>query len=157
MSTNIGVSVLEVESANTSATPSAKTETSTTVMDTWPVAIEAQSSARTTLRTRFAVTTTVRRSRRSAMAPAYSPISSHGSPRSSPAIATRRASSVCEATSSGPAAMAIPSPMLVVHDETSSHRNRWPRRAGRTVSTKRLTSGQTLRRGSAGCSRFSVT
>ena len=34
LSTNIGVSVLEVESANTSATPSAKTETSTTVMDT---------------------------------------------------------------------------------------------------------------------------
>jgi hypothetical protein len=34
----------------------------------------------------------------------------------------RKASSVSEATSKGPAAMAMPSPTLVVHDDASSQR-----------------------------------
>ena len=95
-----------------------------------------------------------RRSRRSAMRAGVQP---EQQPRQS-AQQRRpsrpgRASSVCEATSSGPAAIAMPSPMLVVHDEASSHRNRRPRRAGRTVSTKRLTSARPYaggRRGAAG-------
>jgi hypothetical protein len=69
-STNIGVSVLDVESANTSARPRANTDASTTEMETCPLAIEAQSSASTTHRTALATTTTVRRSSRSATAPA---------------------------------------------------------------------------------------
>ena len=48
----------------------------------------------------------------------------------SAASATRNGSSVCDATSSGPAASAMPSPRLLVHDDASSHRKPGPRRAG---------------------------
>ena len=47
---------------------------------------------------------------------------------------------VCEATSSGAAAMSIPSPRFVTHDEPTSQRNPVPSRAGTTDSTIRLTS-----------------
>ena len=58
-----------------------------------------------------------RRSTRSASAPAYRPNSSQGSRCSTAASATRNGSWVCEATSSGPAARARPSPRLDVQDE----------------------------------------
>ena len=58
-----------------------------------------------------------RRSSRSVSAPAQRPKTSGGSHCSSAASATRNASSVFEATSSGPAASAMPSPRLLVHDD----------------------------------------
>ena len=51
--------------------------------------------------------------------------------------------SVCEATSSGPAARAMPSPTLLIQEEASSHRKPVPSRAGATVSRSLLT-GATL-------------
>ena len=85
--------------------------------------------------------------RRSAAGPAgrparrrSSPNSSGGSHCSSAASATRNGSCVSEATSSGPAASAMPSPRLLIHDEASSHRNPAPRRGGAATSTRRLAS-----------------
>ena len=141
--TSIGSSVLEVVSANTSAVPSRNIATSTTAIDTAPVSTESASTTSTAARSRSTTTTSSRRSSRSASAPAYSPKTSGGSHWSSAASATRNASWVCEATSSGPAAIAMPSPRLEIHEEASSQRKPVPRRAGTTVSTRRLlTSGR---------------
>ena len=41
-----------------------------------------------------------------------------------------------DATSSGPAASAMPSPRLLTHDDASSHRNERPRRAGARTSSE---------------------
>jgi hypothetical protein len=70
----------------------------------------------------LAVSTIRRRLSRSESTPAHSPKTSGGAQRSNAAIATRKGSVVSEATSSGPAAIAMPSPRLVVHDEPSSQR-----------------------------------
>ena len=58
---------------------------------------------------------------------------------SRPAIATRSGSDVCEATSSGPTASAIPSPRLATQAEPTSQRNVVPMRAGRKASSTLLT------------------
>jgi hypothetical protein len=134
--------VLEVLSAKTSAVPTRKSATRTTATDTVPVTMEAATSASTQARSRSTVTTISRRSRRSAMAPACNPNSSGGSHCSSAANDTRKGSWVWEATSSGPAAIAIPSPVLLSQDDDSSHRKPGPRREGARVSTIRLTRGQ---------------
>ena len=54
-------------------------------------------------------------------------------------MATSSGSRVWEATSSGPAARAIPSPRLDTHDEANSQRKPVPRRPGATVSSRRST------------------
>lgn len=69
-------------------------------------------------------------------APATSPKSNGGSHWIVAASATTAAFGVSDATSSGPAASATPSPRLVVHDEASSHWNPLPSRAGTTPSTR---------------------
>ena len=130
-------------------------------MDTRAVTMVALSTATTPARSRSATMTTRRRSSRSASAPAHSPNSSQGSRCSTAAIATRTALRVCEATSSGPAARAIPSPMLLTHQDASSHRKPRPSRGGVTTSTIRLTvittdqptEGRRRRRGQFGSSR----
>ena len=80
-----------------------------------------------------------RRSSRSVSAPAQSPKTSGGAHWSSAASATRNSWSVFEATSSGPAARAMPSPTLLVHDDAISRRNPRPRRGGAMTSSNRLT------------------
>ena len=141
-STSIGSSVLVVLSANTSAVPSRNIATSTIAIETVPLITASASSTSTTARSRSTVTTMSRRSRRSATAPACRPKRSGGSHCSNAASATRKASWVWDATSSGPAAIAIPSPRFDTQDEASSHRKPTPRRSGTTASTRRLTSRQ---------------
>ena len=137
--TSIGTSVLDALSANVSAVPSRNMATSTSQIVATSTATAVASSTRTRVRTESTTMTSRRRSSRSVTAPAHSPNSSGGSHWSSAASATRNASSVRDATSSGPAASTIPSPRFVLHDEASSHRNPVPSRRGTTVSTIRLT------------------
>ena len=80
-----------------------------------------------------------RRSSRSVRAPAQSPKTSGGAHWRSAASATRNSWSVFDATSSGPAASAIPSPTLLVHDDASSSRNPRPSRGGARTSSRRVT------------------
>ena len=80
-----------------------------------------------------------RRSNRSATTPASSPNNSHGSRCSTTASATRNGSRVCDATSSGPAASAMPSPRLLTQNDPSNHRNDGPSRAGAMTSARRVT------------------
>ena len=140
LSTSIGVSVPAVASTNTSAVPRATNVPRTMAMLTCPVAITAHRTARTSPRTTLAAMITRRRSSRSASAPATSPNTSQGTCSANMADDTSSGLRVCEATSSGAAAMSIPSPRLVTHDEPTSQRNPVPRRAGKTVSTMRVTS-----------------
>src|SRR6478672_13054462 len=111
-------------------------------MDTRPVTMARQSTPTTPARSRSATMTTTRRSSRSAIAPAHSPNTSQGRRCSSAASATSTALRVCEATSRGPAARAIPSPMLLTHEEPSSQRKLRPIRGGATTSRARLTGRQ---------------
>ena len=74
-------------------------------------------TAMTAIRARLTVIMIARRSSRSASTPAHRPKRNGGSHCSSAAMATRNGSWVWEATSSGPAAMASPSPRLLAHDE----------------------------------------
>ena len=76
---------------------------------------------------------------RSAIAPAHSPNISQGRRSSSPASATRNALRVCDATSSGPAASAIPSPMFDTQDDPSNKRKPVPSRGGMIALTIRCT------------------
>jgi hypothetical protein len=122
LSTIIGINVPEVVSANTSATPSTNTATSTRPADSTSAATASVRPSITAARPRFAPTTIRLRSWRSAITPAYRPNISHGRRCNSAAIATRNGRSVCEATSSGPAARPTPSPRLVIHDEASNLR-----------------------------------
>ena len=141
--TSIGSSVPLAVSANTSATPNRNVVTSTTVTSTQPVTMLTHRTATTRARNRSATTTSSRRSTRSAIAPAHSPNSSHGSRWSTAAMATSTGLRVCEATSSGPAARPIPSPRFDAHDEASSHRNPAPMRGGATTSRMRPTRSRT--------------
>ena len=84
-----------------------------------------------------------RRSSRSAATPASRPKNSHGTRCSTTASATRNGSRVWEATSSGPAARAMPSPRLLTHDDPSSQRNETPSRDGATASSTRVEGGLT--------------
>ena len=79
---------------------------------------------------------------RSVTAPAIGANSSGGSHWKVAASATRNASSVSEATSSGPAARAKPSPRLVNQDDGNSQRNPTPSRDGATNSASRPTIGR---------------
>ncbi len=100
--TRLGRSVLLAESANVSAVPMANRATRTTAMLTAPVMIVATSSASTSARPRFTMTTSRRRSNRSAAAPPRTPNSSAGRYSLRSAIETRNGSRVWDATSSGP-------------------------------------------------------
>ena len=138
LSTSIGSSVPVVESAKTSATPTRNIAPMTSQMLTCPERITAQSPTSTTARAPSIAITSTRRSRRSAIAPATSPKSSQGSWKATAAAATSTGLRVCDATSSGPAAIIRPSPRLVVHEDATSQRNEVPSRDGKTVSTTRL-------------------
>ena len=74
-------------------------------MFTASVTIVATSTARTMARPRFTTTTIRRRSNRSAAAPPMTPNSRNGRYSLNSASETRNGSRVCDATSSGPAAM----------------------------------------------------
>ena len=139
-STSIGASVPVVASAKTSAVPSTNSVAITSQMSTSPVTMTTHSPTRTTVRSESTAITSSRRSSRSASAPATRPNSSHGSCPATAAPATSNGLWVCEATSSGPAAIISPSPRLVVHEEASSQRKPMPRRAGTMVSTTLFTS-----------------
>ena len=138
--TSIGSSVCEALSAKTSAVASRKSATSTTRDrdragdDRYGDDAEDQRPARVD-----GARPSARRSRRSESAPAYSPNSSGGSHWTSAARETTKALFVWEATSSGPAASAKPSPRLLVHDDPSSQRNPTPSRGGATVSMSPVT------------------
>ena len=157
LSTIIGSSVPVVMSANVSAVPSRNIAASTMPTLTTSVAIDSASTASTTARATLTAITISRRSWRSAITPACSPNSSHGRRCSNPARATSNGSSVCDATSSGPAATAIPSPRLLTHDDESNHRNPVPIRGGATASSilfigqRRIVTPR--RRSSGGCRR----
>ena len=146
-STSIGRSVAVVVSANTSATPYRKSTTRMTTMSTQPTTMATHSTATTTARRPSATMTTSRRSSRSATAPAHSPNSSHGRRCNSAASETSTALRVCEATSSGPAASATPSPMLLTHEEATSHRKDVPMRGGSTRSRSGATRDRRYRGG----------
>jgi len=147
-STTIGSSVWTAVSAKTSAVPSANMVARTTPMFALPVSTAAVSTTSVAARTRSTVTTSSRRSTRSARTPAYKPNSSHGSRCSRPASATSSGSEVCEATSSGPAARASPSPRLLTQAEPTSQRNGVPMRAGRKASSTLLTRTRAYETGS---------
>ena len=140
--TSPGRSVLLAESANVSAVPSTNRTTRTTAMliaaaddrgdeddqhdgtaevddDDHPPPVESGRRSR-------------RRGRRTAATGRYS---------LSTAIETRNGSRVCEATSSGPAASAMPSPMLLTNVADSSQRKLRPSRVGAMVSVIRGGSG----------------
>src|SRR6266545_1714962 len=120
--TSIGASVVEVLSANTSAVASRPRATSATVTVTCPVTIVTTSTLSTTARMPSAAITIRRRLSRSDSTPADKPNTKGGAHRSSAASETRNASLVSDATNSGPAATATPSPRFVVHDDASSQR-----------------------------------
>jgi len=143
--TSIGVSVPVVLSTNTSAVASSASVSSTTGTDTRPVTNTPTSTPRAPTRTAFATSTMRRRSSRSESTPAQSPNTSGGAQRSRAASATRSGLAVSDATSSGPAATAIPSLRFVAHDDASNQRNPLPNRAGTTASTT-LRTTNTVRR-----------
>ena len=128
-----------VLSAKTSAVPSRNIATSTSQIDTVSVRTDAARSSRTPTRSRSTMTTMSLRSSRSASAPASSAKRNGGSHRRSAAIATRNSWSVWDATSSGPAAIAMPSPRLLTQVEAISHRKPTPSRVGATLSSNPLT------------------
>ena len=149
--TSIGSNVPEALSANVSAVPRRNSATSTTPIDTVPVPMLATSSPRTMTRTTSTPMTSDRRSSRSVTTPAGSAKSSLGSHCRVAASAIRNGESVCWATSSGPAAMASPSPRLPVHTDDSNQRKSLPRRAGATTSptrraVRRVAPGEVLTR-----------
>ena len=84
-----------------------------------------------------------RRSKRSAAAPPSTPNSRVGRYPLRTAIETRNGSLVCEATSSGPAASTMPSPMLLTVAAASSQRKLRPSLAGTMVSVGRAMSDDT--------------
>ncbi len=141
LSTIIGSNVPVVMSAKVSAVPSTNIVTSTTTTLTASVAIVRASTPSTTARTTSTSTTISRRSWRSATTPAYSPNSNHGRRCNSPASATNNGLLVWDATNNGPAARAIPSPRLLIHDDESSQRNPCPIRCGATASITLLMAG----------------
>ncbi len=115
-------------------------------MLTEPVTMVTASSASTADRTRFTPATIRRRSWRSATAPAGTPNSSWGRIWARAAIETSSGSRVSEATSSGPAASATPSPALVTTDDARSQRKLRPSLAGATVSAASANGLATRRR-----------
>ena len=141
--TRPGSRVLLAESANVSAVPRTNSATSTTRMFTFPLTIVATSTPRTTARPRFTTMTMRRRSNRSAAAPPNTPNSSTGRYSAKRAIDTSSGSCVWEATSSGPAASAMPSPTLLMVVADRSQRKLRPSLAGVTVSVIRASSVRT--------------
>ncbi len=137
--TSIGVRVAVVLSAKTSAVASSPRASSATVTETRPAIIVAMRTLSTTARIPSAAITIRRRSSRSDSTPAYRPNTSGGAHRSRAASDTRNGSRVSDATSSGPAATATPSPRFVVQDDANSQRKPAPSRAGTRPSTTLLT------------------
>ena len=133
--TTIGSSVPRVVSAKTSATPRTKRAARTATMPTSPASRAVARTTRTPPRARSTPMTSRRRSTRSARTPACRPKSSHGSRCTRAPRATRNGSWVWPATSSGPAASAMPSPRLPTQDDPTSQRNGVPIRAGSALST----------------------
>ena len=144
--TRPGSSVLEAESAKVSAVPRMKSAASTTPMFTVPLTIVATSAIRTTDRPRFAMTTSLRRSTRSAMTPPSTPNRKTGRRSLSRAIETRSGSRVMDATSNGPADRTMPSPMLLMTVADRRNRKLRPRRAGAMISRRDLVNRHTSSR-----------
>ena len=105
-------------------------------MSTSPVAMVATSPASTTTRQLLATTISRRRSTRSATTPAKRPKSIIGRNSRVHAEATSSGSRVSEATSSGPAATMMPSPMLEIQLDATSQRKDRPNRDGSAVSSR---------------------
>ncbi len=129
-------------------------------MFTVPLTIVTTSAASTKARPRSTRTMTRLRSNRSAATPPMTPNSSAGRYWLSSAIETRKGSRVCEATSSGPAETATPSPTLLTNDADRSQRKLVPSLVGATVSMTlagnartggRIPAGFSRRRGRSGC------
>src|SRR3954465_7279452 len=133
--TSIGINVLAAVLLNTSAVPIRNIATRTSAMLTVSVTIDATSRASTTARIPSTTTTINRRSSRSARAPANRPNSSQGTCCNNPAAATSRGSWLCDATSSGPAASAKPSPRFETQDDASHQRKPAPSRLGAIASS----------------------
>ena len=129
--TRLGISVLLAESAKVSAVPRMNRTTSTAAMLTVPLTITTTRAASTMARPMFTTTTIRRRSNRSAAAPPRTPNSRTGRYSLRSAIETRNGSRVCDATSSGPAAMTTPSPALLMTVAASSQRKPGPSLPGR--------------------------
>lgn len=137
--TSMGVRVVAVLSAKTSALASSPSATSAPATVTASATTRAVSTASTAARTESAVITIRRRSYRSAASPATRPNTSGGAHRIMAASAIGTGSWVSEAISSGPAAAATPSPKFVDHEDARSHRKPVPRRRGTRISAVRLT------------------
>lgn len=133
--TSIGSRVRVAAVLNASAVPMANMAINTEMMFTVPLKMVPNNMAITRQRNASPTITRRRRSNRSASAPAHSPNNNCGRRSNRPARATRNALSVCEATSNGPAATAMPSPMLATQDEASSQRKPMPNRSGMTAWT----------------------
>src|SRR4029079_660309 len=136
--------------ANVSAVPSTNSATSTMAMLTALLTIVTARTTRMAARTRLTAAMRRTRSTLSATTPACTPNSSTGRFWASAAIDTRNGSRVWLATSSGPAASAIPSPMLVMTDATSSRRNPRPSREGAIRSATTVNGDDTSPRVPAG-------
>src|SRR4051812_41079765 len=141
-STSMGSSVLVVLSAKTSAVARRNRVPSTSPIDTVPVAIAMLRRTRSAARATSTVMTISLRLMRSESAPAQTPNSRGGSHCRVAAEAMSRALWVSDATSSGPAASEMPSPVLLSHDDASSHRKLAPSRFGATASTILRTTGR---------------
>ena len=124
-------------SANVSAVPSTNRATSTATMLTCPVKMVPASRARITARTMLTAAMRRIRSTRSATTPAAKPNSRTGRFWARTAIETSSGSRVCDATRSGPAASARPSPTLLTTAVARSQRKLRPRRAGAMDSVRR--------------------
>ena len=145
-STMPGNSALLAESAKVSAVPRRNSTIRTTAMFTVPLMIVRTRATSTTARPRSTATTIRRRSTRSAIAPPRTPKRSTGRYWLSSAIETRNGSRVWDATSSGPAAIAIPSPTLLMTVAERRKRKLRPSRAGTTASVIRERRERTGRR-----------
>lgn len=110
--TTDGSSVIDALSASISPMPRQKNAAYTTAMPTASRHTITASAPTTTARSRLTTTMRRRRSSRSTYAPPMSENNSHGSCWMNTAPATSAGSSVSDATSSGPAASATPSPTL---------------------------------------------
>lgn len=135
--TSIGVSVADALSAKTSRLATTNSANRTLAMLAVPVDTLTVSVNSTAARTVSTATTRWRRSSRSDSTPAHMPNSSGGSHCTAAAAAISAGLPVSEATSSGPAASAMPSPVLLSQVPASSRRKPAPNRSGDTASINR--------------------
>ena len=138
-----GSKVLLAESAKVSAVPRMNSTIRTTAMLTVPLTIVLTRTTRTPARTRSTAMTIRRRSKRSAAAPPTTPKIRTGRYPLRRASETRNGSCVSEATRSGPAAIAMPSPMLLMSVAEKSQRKLRPSLVGAMFSAIRASGVRT--------------